>query len=256
MNSSGNSKPKGGKKSNAAEWSEWLYDSPAVYRVVLLLLLIGLMFGTMNTNRSYAWFADSKAQQLELKAGAVHYTLNTEPMEGKLVPEKNLFSKISLVNASTIDTDLRVQVSYTIWERNESGAVTSSSAWYIKNASDADAPAGQYLDTSLILGDTGNPGAGGFVYRDETAAPEGSKEGWWEYQTRLPAVKETAASNGASAGVELALFHQPFRFCYDGPRTTKVFANRQVTVTMTFQAKQSDYVTWQEIGTVMMNGAF
>ncbi len=256
MNGSGNSKAKGGKKSKAAEWSGRLYDSPAVYRVVLLLLFLGLTLGAMNTNRSYAWFADTKTQQFELKAGAVRYTLEAEPAAGKLVPGKNLFTKIRLRNGSLIDTDLRVQISHTIWERQESGAVTSSSAWYVKNASEAGAPAGQYLDTSLIRGDVGNPQGGGFVYVEETGAAGGSKDGWWEYQTRVPAVKKTAGESGAGEEVELALFEEPLLFCYDGPRTTKVFENRRVTVTLTFQAKQSDYVTWQEIGTVMVDGTF
>ncbi len=233
------------KKTGGQQNNPW--NSGIIYKIAAALILLGFLVGAYNANRSYAWFTDKNDSAFTLESGKVHYEVNYTAENGLMVPGKNLFSSFTLTNKSSIDTDVRFQIQYTVWEDGGTGNVTSSTAIYITNGALSAPQDDQYLNLSLKTGD------GGFALQKVTDSGIMAGE-WWTRTARVPAVTESALQTGEPVEV-FTEDNGSIRFCYDGPKTENVFAGLPVRIVIRLQAKQSDHVEWADLTMVETFGA-
>lgn len=234
------------------------YKGAGAYRAVSFVAMLAMFVASLFIQTSYAWFVVDDTANLQLSTGAVDYEVKWTTEQGLMIPNKELFKSIYLTNRSSIETNIRLQIRYTVWDGNESPNdppdVVSKAAWYAGNASGS-AMDGWYLNTNLIQGDGLTEG---FNYLDinGNSTTSAIEENWWYYNATVPAVT-------ANAIKIMEIFDtSPPSFKYDGPKTTNTFAgdsrpdadnsNKYVKIDIIVQGKQARNVDWKDIGTVSL----
>ena len=216
------------------------FGESIIYKVAAFLIIIGMLVGTYSANQSYAWFTDKNSSEYDLISGKVHYALELTTKSGLMVPGRDLISGVTLTNKSTIDTDVRMRIEYTIWTGTDSQNATSTTAIYATNAAingaaNVDAATDQYINLKIAESTS--------FSAVTVTAPESQKGVWWANTATVPAV--TLDGNNVPVPTVMAA---PFTaLSYDGIKTGNVFANRPVTIKITLQAKQREHVEWSEI---------
>lgn len=220
----------------SSEWEGRNASHSIIYKLAAFLILLGFLVGAYNANRSYAWFTDTESVPFSLESGKVHYEVSYTTGGALMVPGENLFTSFKLANKSSIDTNVRLQIKYTVWEKNAEGNAVSKAAVYTENASLPSAADDQYLNLNIKTGD------GGFAL--ETIAGTSDLAGkWWTFADKVPAVAE----DNAETGEPITVFEDPMEFYYDGPKTGNLFAGKPITVEIRLQAKQADHVEWANL---------
>ena len=225
-----------------------LLDSAAAYKLAAFLILLGFLAGAYNANQSYAWFTDQENVPLTLESGKVHYEVAYIAPGGLMTPGKNLFTSFTVTNKSTIDTNVRLKIEYTVWSRSAGSppAVTSAAAVYTTNGAMSSPDDDQYLNLNIKKPIGSEPG---FELMEIPGALPEMGGSWWVYSALVPAVSKDAAGNIIPAVIPVfdASADPPFQFYYDGPKTKNVFESRPITITIHLQAKQADHVEWADL---------
>ena len=194
-------------------------------RIILLTLSLLLIVGMLGARNAYAWFNSMHggSQNVNgIKSGVIDYSLGSGafiiPTDGDIYPEQNLLTgAIQLRNNSDISTNVRVKITYTyagntyVWnpDANATGALRvelASNNWKY-NATD------QYL-----------------YYKN------GNNQ-----EIAIAGKVEATSGSGGSAAESVPLFTS---VCFSGPNTANAnFAGQDVTITVYYEARQSQYLT-------------
>lgn len=187
--------------------------------VVLMICLIALLGASVGV--TYAWLTSTGSDTIEYTVGDVSYTITGEVDDSTvIVPGQNLTSSFEIENKSNVYTNLRVSVS------------TSMEGWTIGEAGTTDAP----NTTDHILVAVNSEG--------------------WELVTENNVMYfyyGQKADSGVAGKEDLAPSTAPNAFPFsefklNGYKVGNEYSGNTITITITFYAKQADYVTWEALG--------
>ena len=217
-------------------------------KILFLCLSLALVSGLALAECGYSWFAEGvgsggsgtshnfHTEEVGMSLTGGFYTvadLATETGRSVILPEDNLIdTAMVLTNHSSIPTQLRVKVEYTYYDSN--GAEITAVA---EDLSDANLTTAQKEANPLIVDFTDSS--------DWTYS-----SGYWYYGGTTGTVPARTAQGGASINA-ISDIH------YSGEYTTahdatgaSLFNGDDITVTVTFEVKQKEYVTWSQLGSV------
>ena len=189
-----------------------------------LASLIGLASVGAFAASTFAWFTQEGTDtSATFTAGEVKYTLNVSDLSTeKVVPGQNIFDggSFAFTNQSTVTTNLRMQISYTITPVKTGVATLEGSVSttdnYLKLAS-----AGSWVEN------------GGWLYY-------GSATGGTDDTTAKVAVGANPVV-GAAGALNVTL---------NGSTIGNDYQGAAIALEIKFQAKQSDYITWAEAASI------
>ncbi len=202
---------------------------------ILPICLVGLCaLATGIGSITYAWFVQQGTKDdVTFTAGLVNYTLTSFLTTGnKIVPGVNIINStdsVKFTNNSTITTDIRVKIEYTFTDATsksvgQENIPANDDTTYYKS--------GTIGDSKSILTLTGGSSSW-------TATTVGSEN--WYYATGIAANTDITLFEGTTdSGVSLIL---------DGEKAGNAYEESTLKLTFTFQAKQSEGVTWDTINT-------
>lgn len=191
-------------------------------RKIGFIALLGFLAVSAISVTTYAWFTqEGTKNDLTFTAGEVKYTISEiTDNENPVVPGVAFFSQeISFTNESTIDTEFRMQISYTITTAaNEDGKKLTGTSF-----------TDETKDYILWTKDTSNQST--WDYSD----------GYYYYgsKTKGDASKIAAKTN-------ITLFTANDSLMLNGDLVGNDYQGATITITFTFQAKQYDALTWEE----------
>ena len=180
-------------------------------KLIILAVLIICMIG-ITSGLIIAWLTDTKTTpSTEFTVGKVSYEWAGELTENQpVVPGQQLIkTTYKLTNSSTVESELRVKIIITYKQDDEHPAVDGTHLFATKPIALA---AGWTLD------------ADGYYYYGTKALP-----------TSVPA-------GGGEVDVLNSLI-------LDGSQVGKNFSEINFSFSLIFEAKQKEYVTWEQLGT-------
>ena len=187
--------------------------------VVLMICLIALLGASVGV--TYAWLTSTGSKTIEYTVGDVSYTITGKvDASTVIVPGQNLTSSFEIKNDSNVYTNLRVSVS------------TSMQGWTIGKAGTTETP--NTTDHILVA-----------------VNAEG-----WELVTENNVMYfyyGQKADSGVAGKEDLAPNTAPNAFPFsefklNGYKVGNEYSGKTITITITFYAKQADYVTWEALG--------
>jgi hypothetical protein len=187
--------------------------------LVLIISLIALLGASVGV--TYAWLTSTGSDTIEYTVGDVSYTITAKVDASTIiVPGQNLTSSFEIKNNSNVYTNLRVSVS------------TSMQGWTIGKAGTAEQP--NTTDHILVA-----------------INAEG-----WELVTENNVMYfyyGQKADSGVAGKEDLAPNTAPTTFPFsefklNGYKVGNEYSGKTITITITFYAKQADYVTWENLG--------
>lgn len=184
-------------------------------KVVLLLGALLVVVASTLGLLIRAWLTDEEATpEKVVTVGDVEFTWagDIAPIEDYVVPGQNLVTTpFTLTNSSTVSTELRVQIEA------------------VYGALDTDA-----MDLLLI------------TFGEESGWVLNATDGYYYYQGTNAAL--SAGKYTIAAGTQVLNFITSI--ILDGSQVGNDFTNTDFSFTFTFQAKQNDYITWAEMGSI------
>ena len=187
--------------------------------IVFLVVCIVVLLGTA-TGITFAWLTSTGSGTIEYTVGDVSYTVTGEVAQNTtIVPGQNLENSFKITNNSNVATNLRVSISVDV------------AGWTIGEVGTQDAP--NVTDHIVVSANTTG----------------------WELVTENNVMyfyygSKNSTNDGAedlAAGVSPTTF--PFsEFKLNGYVVGNADSGKTIKITITFYAKQADYVTWAELG--------
>ena len=188
--------------------------------VVLMICLIALLGASVGV--TYAWLTSTGSKTIEYTVGDVSYTITGKvDASTVIVPGQNLTSSFEIKNDSNVYTNLRVSVS------------TSMQGWTIGEAGTAETP----NTTDHILVAVNSEGWELVTENNVMYFYYGQKE-----DTEGELGKEDLAPSTAPDAFPFS------EFKLNGYKVGNEYSGKTITITITFYAKQADYVTWEALG--------
>ncbi len=191
-----------------------------IFLVVCIVVLLGAATGI-----TFAWLTSTGSKTIEYTVGDVSYTVTGEVAPNTIiVPGQNLTNSFTITNNSNVATNLRVSISVEVEGAN----------WTIGQVGTDTEP----NKTNHIVVSANTTGW--------ELVPENNV--MYFYYGK----KADSGANGAedlAAGVSPTTF--PFTdFKVNGNVVGNESSGKKVEITVTFYAKQADYVTWAEMGSI------
>lgn len=187
--------------------------------IVFLVVCIVVLLGTA-TGITFAWLTSTGSGTIEYTVGDVSYTVTGQVAQNTtIVPGQNLENSFQITNNSNVATNLRVSISVDV------------AGWTIGEVGTQDAP--NVTDHIVVSANTTG----------------------WELVTENNVMyfyygSKNSTNDGAedlAAGVSPTTF--PFsEFKLNGYVVGNDDSGKTIKITITFYAKQADYVTWAELG--------
>lgn len=222
-----------------------MMNKTRIIKTVGLALLAAVALAVLYivaSGNSLAWFVKTKqSDRLEFKAGKLYYILEysenlKENPDGTtsniIVPGDLLFSKLILTNKSTIESDMRLQITYTDYA-DPIDVVGDTRTYGVDPLTDK-------LRAELTLATADTPG---FVW-------DGAQ--YWQWDSIPP--------NENTDGTVIPVMAEVPVLLYDGERSGNEFngkpgadgatAAKPVTVKLTFQMKQKAALDWIDAFTI------
>ena len=192
--------------------------------IVFLSIALIIIFAAA-TGITYAWLTSTGNATIEYTVGDVSYTV-TGNVQGNttVVPGENLTNTFTITNNSNVTTNLRVAIS------------TTYNGWTIGEVGDANTP----NKTDQIL-----------VAVNESGWESVEENGvlYFYYGQKADTGEGQTGPEDLGANTNPSSF--PFsEFRLNGYTVGNEHSGKTVTITITFYAKQADYVTWDELGSV------
>lgn len=192
----------------------------------LLLVVLLLVVVAVATASTYAWLTDTgSADAISYTVGDVSYTIEktNAPAGTYVVPGQSL-GKVVIVNKSNVLTNIRVKLGVTV-----TGAATGANTdWSVGNAA--------ATDEVLLTQPTGSKWvlSGDYFYYGGvgSAATEGDED------------IAIAAANGTTLDELIK------SLVLNGALVGNDYSGATVTITVTFEAKQAEYVDWSSMGSI------
>lgn len=201
--------------------------------LLLFLLLIGFMVYT--TSMISAWLTDTKETgPLTMTVGDIEYTWAGDLTEEvPIVPGQELVeagNAFRLINESTIESEIRVLMSIQVKKQDVSEVYTD---WLDAYSIDASNPVGSAAKLFIVFGSN---------WAKETNAT-----------TRVLGETTYNVHEYRYSQTVEALDDTPIDFItsmmLNGWTVGNEYENASFKITLIFEAKQKDYVTWTELGT-------
>lgn len=209
-------------------------------KIICLVLSLVFLLGIFGVNGTFAWFIDYEgigegvSSLHNFKSGNIDYVvseggLKTLSAGERIQPEKELLAApLTLINRSSVDTQLRIKVYYTYFK-----ADSSSASGYVKS------------DNHSLVGETAP-----FVADiDENYWKYNLYDDCFYYETAETSI--ISAMTNEEAPQTIPLFTS---MRYSGENSilpTTAFKDDNVfKITLVFQAKQANYVEWEDIGEI------
>jgi hypothetical protein len=178
----------------------------------IILIIIALIFVVaVTTSVIRAWLTDTKkTSDSVFTIGDITYEWDGEQETGKIVPGQNLIKTVyTLTNSSTIYSELRVKIEVT------SAYLDGDAISYVQIQ----------MDTGWVL-----------------------EDGHWYYR----GAETVQVTEGDITKYNIQPLNQVIKtinsISLDGSKVGNDFSGSTFTLIFTFQAKQSDYVTWSDLG--------
>ncbi len=175
-------------------------------RIVLFVLSLALIIGMLSAGNAYAWFANLQGGSQDanlLQAGVIDYSVGTDTF---ILTSDDIYPEQNLVTGMVSlnnDSDIATKLRIKITYDYDG----STLAW---DPTDDDSPLRVVLD-------------------DDTAWTFDSTDEYLYYNSTV------------AAGADVDLFDE---LCYSGPNTENdAIAGESVTITLLYEARQSDYLT-------------
>lgn len=186
-------------------------------KTLLLVITTVLLILTCAVGITYAWLTFNKEATIKYKVGSIDYVITeVDPQNKVLVPGESL-SNFKIVNKSTFATDFRVTITI-------ESTVTKDTVTDLKWTMGTSAETNQIL-IELTEGFTQEKD--GFIYYDNVPA------------------------GADGAGTEIAGIFQSIKINPELVGNDAMGAD--ITITYNFEAKQHDYMTWDQMGTIVTN---
>ena len=195
-------------------------------RITMLTLLIIVVTLCIFTQGTFAWFTDVVYNQRVFQIGNIEYvysgTLLNSGQNELVVPGQPLITSddLYLTNQSTIDTNLRVLIEFTYTNQLTQLPVqeiyTGTAGQQIEN----------FMDIQMVAGWTYN-----------------STDSCWHY---LYNGSENIPASTTTGGYSFDLIDS---VNFDGNLVDMSLSGAIFKLTFVFQAKQTNFVNWQTIGT-------
>ena len=193
--------------------------------LLVFLLAVVAFAGVKITS---AWLTDTNGKdgtEVKLTVGKVDYEMLLKDNKNNLiVPGDNLISAISVTNKSTVKSQFRMKIEYSVKKTTDQTNPEFTELTTLSATSDTDVLVGQI--TGLTYNNTIN------------------NEGYWYFGGTTG---EVAAATNESGDALTAITN--FSLLLNGKVADNSYVGAIVTIKITFQAKQADKVTWAEITT-------
>ena len=187
--------------------------------IVFLVVCIVVLLGTA-TGITFAWLTSTGSGTIEYTVGDVSYTVTGEVAQNTIiVPGQNLENSFKITNNSNVATNLRVSISVDVkgWTIGEVGTATNP------NTKDHIVVSANTTGWELVTENN----VMYFYYGSKNSTNDGAED--------------------LAAGVSPTPF--PFsEFKLNGYVVGNADSGKTIKITITFYAKQADYVTWAELG--------
>lgn len=187
--------------------------------IVFLVVCIVVLLGTA-TGITFAWLTSTGSGTIEYTVGDVSYTVTGEVAQNTIiVPGQNLENSFKITNNSNVATNLRVSISVDVvgWTIGEVGTATNP------NTKDHIVVSANTTGWELVTENN----VMYFYYGSKNSTNDGAED--------------------LAAGVSPTTF--PFsEFKLNGYVVGNADSGKTIKITITFYAKQADYVTWAELG--------
>lgn len=179
--------------------------------VYILIILIALLI-VSGVSTTLAWLTDTSSSEQTFTMGSVSYTLNFTKTEDVIVPGQNLLDTFSITNNSNVDSHIRFSI--TIDDLNESST----------------------LDTTLGAESTDSP----IIYKLSENSGISYEDGYFYY-----------GSKSSPTDITTSLVITPLSsLSFNGEVVGNDYSNHEFRVTIVLQAKQAEYVTWNDLGSI------
>lgn len=198
-------------------------------RKIGFIALLGFLAVSAISVTTYAWFTqEGTKKDLTFIAGEVKYTMpEITSNNNKVVPGVAFFSQeIIFTNDSTIATEFRMQISYTITPLENQDTKTKKGKSFTSATED-------YVIWTKDTSNTAN-----WIYDDE----------YYYYGSKDHDEKSKIAANAP-----ITLFTSNDSLKLNGDLVGNDYQGATVTLTFTFQAKQYDALTWEECATKQLD---
>ena len=189
--------------------------------LLVVLLAVVAFAGVKITS---AWLTDTNGDngtKVELTVGKVDYEMSLTNNENSLiVPGDNLISAISVTNKSTVKSQFRMKIEYSVKKTTDLSTPKLTELTALSATSDTDVLVGQI--TGLTYNNTIN------------------NKGYWYFGGTTG---EVAATNGSGVTLEIP----NFSLSLNGKVADNSYVGAIVTIKITFEAKQHDNVEWKDV---------
>ncbi len=218
-------------------------------KIICLVLSLAFVLGVWGANGTYAWFvvdlANGQSLVHNFTAGDISYTLTGDFVEsgkiGLIKPEQELLqSELTLINASTIPTNLRVKVFYTYFVPAEDPSLVPEGI--------------EIVNGYAVIHDCATVGEGApLTIEYDQEHWEIASDDCFYYTNGTDSVIPAAEQGGEN--LSIPLFSKLY---YSGANTvlpTSAFAgdNNEFNIKIVFQAKQANFAEWTDIGTITLD---
>lgn len=212
-------------------------------RIAAFAIVLALVFVSLFTQGSYAWFTDIDVKKNEFRVGEIYYIYsgslkgsgNADGTPQVVVPGEELFTSTSLIltNHSNISTNLRLQIRYSFQDLLDPTKKTYTNEVYVPGTENA---LSKYITLNMATG------AVGWEYKNDS---------FYYYRYKNVATDE-AYVMPAPADLSLTSYNLSLvnSLKFNGETIDKTFSGKIFTLKLVFQAKQANFVDWVTIGTV------
>ena len=200
-------------------------------KIIFLSLGLLLIVTTLVISIS-AWLTDTdEIDGSTFTVGDVSYTLNGNFIPSAIVvPGQPLLAEeFTLTNNSTVSSELRILVDYTFRKEDANNPGT----WI-----DVEVSSG--LNGLLSISETPQESGGFSLHIDWKENLEGQPAGYWYY----------SPSSGTEIPAESQNIPILSNLMLDGSKVGNTYSKHRLYIKFTFQAKQKEYVTWENLGSI------
>ena len=180
--------------------------------ILLVAVLVGLV--VIGAGTTYAWLTQEENREINYTVGDVNYTITTTESLDLVVPGQDIKPNITFDNNSNIITNLRVVIALTVKDAGDNVV----NGWKIGNNDDC------------------------HIQIKPLAEWELNTDGSLYYGTK-DAPTEIAANTDVVSNVFDSIK-------LNGALVGNAHSGYKISIAITYQVKQADYVTWTEMGTI------
>lgn len=203
-------------------------------KIGILLMILGVVVFTTIKITS-AWLTDQKEKQMSLTLGDVEYLVNTDSIVlDDIVPGQTVLNGLTISNSSSVNTQFRVMIEYTV-----ANSLDKDGTYYVNLTG-----IGNSINSEIFI-----------VSKSSDSWVKGALDNYNYFGAETPLRTDGIASG---AGVILPPVSETdlldtLGLSINGGVVGNNYSNSTITVNIILQAKQADYVTWEDCATASID---